>query len=172
MKQILVVKAERCLGCKSCEIACAIEHSKSQELVAALGESPAPQSRVRVLQGETFAVPLQCRQCEDAACVASCPTQALRRDHEGPVVLERSRCIGCMWCIEACPFGVITMDRNSGAVVKCDQCYERVAEGKMPACVTACPTSAIACRDLEAVVAEKRHAYLVQIERAVREEAS
>ena len=171
MKQMLIVKADRCLGCKSCEMACAVEHSEAENLEGAIQAQVKPQSRVRVMQGEGFAIPLQCRQCEDAACIASCPTQALCREEAGPVILDADRCIGCMWCVEACPFGVITMDNYGSGVVKCDQCYERVAQGKTPACVKACPTSAITYQDLKEVVADKRSAYLVRIERAAREEA-
>jgi len=62
MKGAIVVNAGRCQGCKTCEVACAIEHSQSKQLVAAIHETPAPVSRVCVEQGEGFAVPLQCRQ--------------------------------------------------------------------------------------------------------------
>ena len=172
MKQMLVVQVDKCVGCKSCEIACAVEHSASQVLPTAITESPSPQSRVHVMQGASFAAPLQCRQCEDAACVAVCPTRALQKDDEGPVVLERDLCIGCMWCVEACPFGVITVDSSGSAVVKCDQCYARAAQGRMPACVQACPTRAIEQRGLKDVVDGKRNAFMVQIERATQETTS
>jgi carbon-monoxide dehydrogenase iron sulfur subunit len=172
MKQMLVVRIERCLGCKTCELACAVEHSASRELEKAARETPAPQSRVHVMQGSGFAAPLQCRQCEDASCVAACPTGALlRHGQEEPVLLDRDRCIGCMWCVEACPFGVIAMDNGNGAVVKCDQCFERAQRGEPPVCVEACPTNALECQRLDAVVAEKRDAYLVRIERAAQEAA-
>lgn len=172
MKQMLVVQVDKCVGCKSCEIACAVEHSVSQSLTAAIQESPAPKARVHVMQGDAFAAPLQCRQCEDAACIAVCPTRALQKNTEGPVTLEQDLCIGCMWCVEACPFGVITVDSSGSAVVKCDQCYERAARGMMPACVEACPTRAIEQRELKDIVDGKRNAFMVQIERATQEIAS
>lgn len=167
MKGILVVSAERCLGCKSCELACAVEHSKSRDIFEAIQEYPAPRSRVDVQQGRDFAVPLQCRQCEDAPCVAVCPTKALcRSDTDSPVVIEDELCIGCKWCVLACPFGVITLDGRSHAIIKCDQCFERLERGEMPACVVSCPTKALQFRSLEDIVAEKREAYLVQVEQA------
>jgi len=167
MKQTLVVKVDRCLGCKSCEIACAVEHSNSRDLFEAVRERPAPQTRVCVVQGETFAAPLQCRQCEDAPCVAICPTHALHRNAEAPVMLDRELCIGCMWCVVACPFGVITLDRSGGAVIKCDQCFERAERGEVPACVEACPSGALELEDLDAVATGKQKAFLVQIERSL-----
>ena len=85
---MLVVKVDRCLGCKSCELACAVEHSASRDLYEAIHETPGPRARVRVSQGTTFAIPLQCRQCGDAPCVAICPTNALHRaDEESPVFI-------------------------------------------------------------------------------------
>lgn len=165
---MLVIKVEKCLGCKSCELACAVEHTDSKNLYTALHESPRPKSRVRVEQGAGFAVPLQCRQCSDAPCMAICPTTALYRvDADSPVMLEHERCIGCTWCLLACPFGVITLDATGGAVVKCDQCFERVQNGGLPACVTACPTGALEYKTVEEAVAEKRDASLLQIERAL-----
>ena len=165
MKGILVVRAERCLGCKSCETACAVEHSKSRDLYEAINEYPPPAARVDVAKGEGFVIPLQCRQCEDAPCVAVCPTEALlRADQDSPVVIDHDRCIGCKWCVIACPFGVITLDSRSRSIVKCDQCFERLERGDLPACVTACPTHALEYKSLDEVVAEKRGAFLLQIE--------
>ena len=167
MKRMLVVKADRCLGCKSCEIACAVEHSASRELFQAIREEIVPRTRVHVGQGEGFAVPLQCRQCEDAPCVTVCPTAALyRANADSPVILNHDLCIGCTWCVLACPFGVITLDAQSGVIVKCDQCFERVERGILPACVTGCPTRALEFESVEEVTAGKRSAYLLQIERS------
>lgn len=164
---MLVVKVDRCLGCKSCEIACAVEHSASRDLFQAIHETPRPLTRVHVGQGAGFAVPLQCRQCEDAPCMTVCPTQALyRANADSPVVLDQDRCIGCTWCVLACPFGVITLDDKSRAIVKCDQCFARVEAGKLPACVEGCPARALQFKTIEEVNADKRRAYLVQIEQA------
>jgi carbon-monoxide dehydrogenase iron sulfur subunit len=168
MKGMIVVRVDRCLGCKSCELACAVEHSKTKELMQALNEDVAPQSRVTVEQGCRFAVPLQCRQCEEAPCIAICPTNALyRADKDSPVVIDHGLCIGCKWCILACPFGVITLDSEGKTITKCDQCFERVERGELPACVSACPTRALQYKSLDEVISEKREATLLQIERSL-----
>mgnify|MGYP001572376780 CR=1 FL=1 len=165
MKGILVVKAHRCMGCKSCEIGCAVEHSRSRNLYEAIAEYPRPSSRVSVKSGEGFAVPLQCRQCENAPCVAVCPTRALyRKNEDSPVAIDQDLCIGCKWCVLACPFGVITLDDKSHTIVKCDQCMERLERGQLPACVVSCPTGALEFKCMEDVIAEKREAFLLQIE--------
>lgn len=168
MKGIIVVKVDRCLGCKSCELACAVEHSQSKTLPEAMHERPRPCPRVSVCKGARFAVPLQCQQCSQAPCVAACPTQALHRaDDDGPVVIDHELCIGCKWCILACPFGMIRLDEAERTIVKCDQCVERVERGELPACVQACPSGAIQFESVDDVIDEKRNATLLQIERTV-----
>ncbi|NIA12453.1 MAG: 4Fe-4S dicluster domain-containing protein [Nitrospiraceae bacterium] len=162
---MLVVNVRKCLGCKSCEVACAVEHSESRDLFTAIQEKPAPRTRVRVGQGEGFAVPLQCRHCEDAPCIKICPTAALyRADADSPVVLNQDQCIGCNWCVLACPFGVISFDAQGRTLLKCDQCFERVERGERPACVEGCPSGALAFKTADEVVAGKQAASLVQIE--------
>jgi carbon-monoxide dehydrogenase iron sulfur subunit len=132
-----------------------------------MGESPAPMARLKVARGMSFAVPLQCLQCEDAPCVEICATKALHRaDPNSPVVIEHELCIGCKCCLLACPFGVIRLDRQGRSIIKCDQCLDRVERGEQPACVSACPTGALGFRILEEILAEKQEAYLVQIERS------
>jgi len=144
MGKSIVVDVEKCLGCKSCEIACAVAHSQSGVLEEALTEQPRPQKRVTVESIEQFAVPLQCRHCEDAPCVAVCPTAAIQRQEaDGPVLIDQERCIGCKYCLAVCPFGVIDVSNDGRAVVKCDLCIERTKVGREPACVEACPTKAL-----------------------------
>ena len=168
MKGMIVTRPHRCLGCKACEIACALEHSRSRDLYQAMCESPAPSSRVEVAQGEAFVVPLQCRQCEDAPCATVCPKSALSRaDMESPIVLDHDLCIGCQWCVLACPFGLITLDENSKTIIKCDQCSERLKRGELPACVSACPTGALEFESSDKVVADTREKFLVRIERGL-----
>jgi len=144
MSKIIACRIQRCLGCRSCELACALEHSESKTLREAVRESPRPQRRVTVERAGAGGLPLQCRHCEDAPCIAVCPTDAMHRAEEGgPVAIEADRCIGCRMCILVCPFGVVSLRRDGRAVVKCDQCIERTQAGQKPACVAACPTGAL-----------------------------
>jgi len=155
--KIVVCRIERCLGCHSCEIACAVEHSVSKDLLGALAEEAPPQRRVRVEAGATGGLPLQCRHCEGAPCIAVCPSGALdRREDQGPVLLDSERCIGCKMCLMVCPFGVIDVSRDGKVVVKCDLCVERVAAGEEPACVSACPTKALVFITVEEYNKRKR----------------
>lgn len=143
-KGMIVCDPTRCLACRSCELACAVAHSRAKTLVGAITESPAPESRVSLEVAEDITLPLQCRHCEDAPCVVVCPTKALSKPAaEGPVLLDQQLCIGCKSCVLVCPFGVIHLSRDGKAMIKCDLCVERLAAGELPACVSSCPTGAL-----------------------------
>ena len=157
MKGVLFIDAGKCLGCKSCEIGCAVEHSQSKDLFMAILETPTPQSRVSVEIAGDVSVPLQCRHCEDAPCVAICPTKAIEKlGTEEPVLIKEELCIGCKWCILVCPFGVIKLSRDGRVITKCDLCLERIKEERNPACVESCPTGALLYKRIDEITAEKR----------------
>jgi len=153
----IVVRVERCLGCKSCEIACAVEHSSAKNLEDAVRTREKPGYRVHVEACGPRSVPVHCNHCQDAPCVMACPTGAVYRDTEdGPVLFDRERCIGCRMCVQACPFGVIAVGPEGKGVLKCDLCVERLAAGREPACVEACPTNALCFCEEDEVVVDKR----------------
>lgn len=155
-KNIIFVDVKKCLACKSCEIACAVEHSNSKDLKKAINEEPKPQPRVYLEGNKDFSMPLQCRHCEDAPCVRICPTGALEKTQDGPVVVQNELCIGCKWCILVCPFGVITMSKKGKMAIKCDLCIERLKNNQETACIQACPTGAIKRVSKEEITKEKR----------------
>ena len=157
MPKIIVVDEKRCLSCKQCMIECAMAHVDAETLVEALRGARAPQSRVHVEPIGDHGIPIQCRHCQDAPCQAVCPTGAIHRESEqGPVLLDAERCIGCKFCLLACPFGVISVSRDGRAMVKCDQCIERLEAGQEPACVAGCPTGALKFVEMETWLASRR----------------
>lgn len=151
MNQIFV-RPERCMGCKSCEIACAVQHSKGKTLLSAILESPPPMKRLFVESTEQIRMPVMCRHCEDAPCLNVCITGCLYRDDKGFVRRKKERCIGCWTCIMVCPFGVISRDKNKRIAVKCDRCHKL----DVPACVSACPTKALVLVDIDTLTKERR----------------
>jgi len=157
MGKIITINIEKCMGCKSCEIGCAVAHSSAKDLntIARLGERPGYRINVEVYGHKP--VPINCQHCEEPACMLACPTGALYRKAEGkPVLFDGERCIGCRMCVQACPFGVITLSPDGKRVLKCDLCIERLAAGKEPACVTACLTGALLFIDEEEANQVKR----------------
>lgn len=136
----IFVKTDRCVGCRSCMIACAVEHSESKTLFGAIAESPAPKSRVYV---EGVApdkkLPIVCRQCEAAPCMYACISGAISRNEQGVVVTDADKCIGCWTCVMVCPYGVIGRHLEIRKAYRCDRCPDR----DIPACVSACPTGAL-----------------------------
>lgn len=146
MKRIYC-QIEKCLGCRSCELACAVEHSQSRRLVEAMLEPSLPKSLIHVEmideEGTTYhyrTIALQCRQCEDAFCVQACISGGLQKDEEtGDVCVKPEKCVACWSCIMVCPFGAIVKHEGLHLALRCDLCPDR----EIPACVEACPTHAL-----------------------------
>jgi carbon-monoxide dehydrogenase iron sulfur subunit len=140
----ILVNEEVCTGCRACEIACVAWHE---------GHFGTATSRIRVTKIEHLGAdqPHVCRLCWRAPCVAACPTGALYREGvTEAVLLSADDCIGCSACVDACPFGVVTLHPESGLALICDLC------GGDPACTKRCATGAIVYTDLAAGSNAKR----------------
>ena len=159
MKRIWVDK-DKCVGCKTCEIQCAVERqSVSKTLTGAVRENPRPVPRVRVSGQTGFSLALQCRHCTDARCVMACPSGAMARDPEtGVVAVDAAKCRGCWMCVMACPIGAVVPSGDYHVAMKCDACTKM----EEPACVAGCPTGALICGeedDFRRILAVKRRQY-------------
>ena len=89
-----------------------------------------------------YFVPKLCNQCVDAPCNQVCPVHASIKSPEGIELVDSDRCIGCGYCVQACPYGIRYMNHETGVADKCNWCYHRVMRNEQPACVEACPTGA------------------------------
>jgi carbon-monoxide dehydrogenase iron sulfur subunit len=179
----LFVRPELCTGCKTCELACAVEHSRSKNLLGAMLESPPPHSRLYVEAAitspfEILKMPMTCRHCDPAPCIAACIPQAMHRTPDDVVINVggKHECIACGMCVMMCPFGMIarapafdglTATGSRVMALKCDLCPDR----DVPACVAACPTGAIvfAEGDEFAHQSRVRASFVLSQARAVRE---
>ncbi len=131
---------EACVGCHSCEVACAEQN-----------DTPVEQGwrRVGELEGGSFpdtrrfSLSMACNHCVEPTCLSGCPTSAYEKLGNGIVVHHPDDCIGCQYCIWNCPYEVPVFNPVRKIVSKCDMCRPRLEEGQSPACVLACPTKAI-----------------------------
>ena len=151
----VLVDTTNCVGCRSCELACA-EANKLPDPPAdvdfAAFRSTGPdqftvinQGTVKSAGGDDRFAKSQCMHCVEPACVAGCVVRALEKKKDGPVIYHADRCLGCRYCMVACPFGVPKYEYAKAVPIvrKCTFCAERQAEGKPPACADACPNGAL-----------------------------
>lgn len=145
--RFIIADATKCIGCRTCEVACAVSHHENQDCAALSPDEFI--SRIRVIKDHCWTTAVACHQCEDAPCANVCPVDAISREH-GHIFVEQTRCIGCKSCMLACPFGAmeVVSSRKKARAIKCDLCWHRETG---PACVEACPTKALQCMDVEKV---------------------
>ena len=143
----ILVDITKCIGCRSCEQACKQVHGFPMESEPKLSTTAFTVVEER---GHKF-VRRMCMHCQDPACASACLVGALKKTALGPVTYDASKCIGCRYCLVACPFNVprYQWSKLAPLVTKCDMCFARQEKGEPPACVEACPTGAsiVAWRD-------------------------
>jgi len=134
MEMVLDVDIEKCVGCRTCEVACSLKN---------LGNSNPNRSRIRVIRYEKRGefhnyVPMVCQQCSTPLCMEACPVKAISRSPEtDAMVVDEDTCVGCKVCSMACPIGGVSIDPVSHVAYKCDLC-----DGD-PECVKYCDVEAI-----------------------------
>jgi formate dehydrogenase iron-sulfur subunit len=158
MSKGILYDATICIGCRLCEKACA-ERNGLPYNDAIASEEKQSEHKFTFVQtnGDKFMRHL-CMNCADPTCASVCPVAALHKTPEGPVTYSASRCIGCRYCMLACPFSVpkYEWDKTFPLVRKCDMCADRVAKGLQTACAQACPTGATKFGDRDALIAEAK----------------
>lgn len=156
MKAAILTDLTKCIGCGACALACReINGLPSVEDPSRLSH----ESWAVVRKQGGVNIRQHCMHCLDPACVSVCPVAALHKTPEGPVIYREDRCIGCRYCMLACPFGIPKYEWDSPLpkVQKCIMCYEkRIKQGQQPACTAACPTGATKFGDREALIHEAR----------------
>ncbi len=153
-----------CIGCRTCMIGCVVAH-EGKRIFEVDPDSYDFNPRLHVVRTVRLSVPVQCKHCENPACMAVCPVGAIsQKDH--CVIIDQDKCMGCKSCMDACPFGAINMTERKGHIQadgtlkktanKCDLCYGLPGG---PACVRVCLTEALTLiteEDLETAMERKR----------------
>lgn len=129
-RNFISVDPSKCIGCSVCEFICALEKE---------GEPNPIKSRIRVIHlNPIFNLVVVCRFCEKAPCVRACPRNAIKQSEKGGIlIIDETKCDGCVLCIQACPFGGIMLDPDKGVVIACDLC------NGAPKCIEFCPEEAL-----------------------------
>lgn len=171
----VLVDTTVCIGCRKCEWACKNAHDMPSgsideyENESVFDNKRRPDySALTVINkyqndktGSPINVKVQCMHCDQPACVSACIVGAFSKKENGSVVWDESKCIGCRYCMVACPFQIPSFDYHKALepeIRKCDFCFDRTAEGKLPACIEICPVEAITYgrrEDLVQVAQEK-----------------
>jgi formate dehydrogenase iron-sulfur subunit len=158
MSKAILYDSTLCIGCKACEGGCAERWGLPYgDKVAAEEKLSAHKLTAVETHGERFSRRL-CMHCAEPTCVSVCPVGALQKTSLGPVVYDAEKCMGCRYCIQACPFQVPTYEWNQRLpkMRKCDMCYERQSQGKQTACSEACPVGATKSGERDQLLAEAR----------------
>lgn len=142
----MLLDVTKCVGCMACRIACQMQN-----------DLPPKEAFIKYYESEkgTFPnvtsefVPVQCQHCTDAPCVHVCPTGASQTRDDGIVVVDEKKCIGCKYCMAACPYDARITFHETGTVEKCIFCFPLVEAGEKPACVTTCITHCRVFGDLD-----------------------
>lgn len=171
MAKAVLVDLTHCIGCRGCQVACKEWNERSAKKTVFKGDYTNPTSlssdcytHIRFTEFEKSGQPAwsfvknQCLHCKEPACASVCPVAALEKTTAGPVVYHFERCIGCRYCMTACPFHIPKYEWESAKpwVQKCSFCSERIKDGMIPACVKVCPTGTMFYDEYDKVVSEAK----------------
>lgn len=157
-----VIDTTRCIGCGACVRACKVENDVPDTFFRTWVERfeidadhkvhvDAPNGALESFQSDAlgsgevvkaFFVPKICNHCRNSACTQVCPVGATFHSPDGVVLIDKDHCVGCGYCVQACPYGCRYIDHDAGTADKCTFCYHRIHKGELPACVASCPRGA------------------------------
>ena len=158
-RKAILFDSTLCVGCGACYEACKEKNGLARTSTAFLRDTLSADTYTVVNRRAGRYVRRLCMHCEEPTCVSVCPVAALTKTAAGPVTYDESKCMGCRYCMQACPFNVPRYewdDPITPRVKKCNLCDDRVAAGLPTACSAVCPTGATKFGDREALIAEAR----------------
>ncbi len=173
MAKGVLVDLTKCIGCRGCQVACKEWNERKARKTTMTGEYTNPPdlssdcyTHIKFIESDNGGTPVwnfvkrQCLHCKEPACVSVCPVTALKKTDAGPVVYDFDRCIGCRYCMLACPFHIPKYEWEKALpwIQKCTFCSERMKEGQTPACIKTCPTGTMTYGDRDELLqtAKKR----------------
>lgn len=155
---VITFDRDRCISCFACEAHCSAKNKTPKG--ARLGQMVVVGPVNRSGTPRYLNMYMTCFHCAKPWCVKACPTGAMTRREDGLVFVEKDLCVGCKACMQACPWRIPQWNEEEGKVIKCDNCLDRVDEGKKPACVEACCGHALDYVEVNEASAKTREAYV------------
>ena len=169
-KNAMLIDTSKCIACRGCQVACKewndLRAGKTKLIPGTYQNPPAIAANTWTIvryseksddNGTRWLFRKeQCLHCDQASCVEVCPTGAMAKHYDEFVEVDQEWCIGCRYCVQACPFGAVQFDETTGTVKKCTLCIDRVLTGLEPACVKACPSGALSFGDREKLLTVAR----------------
>lgn len=154
----MLYDSTKCIGCRACQNACKEWNGNPPQAGPDLSADTWTLIQMAKPEGsdELAFLKRQCMHCLHPACVSACPVGALQQTEQGAVVYDPDRCIGCRYCMVACPFGVpkFEWEESLPYIRKCTFCIDRLEDGLEPACAAACPVGALVFGERESLIAE------------------
>ncbi|HET9531588.1 MAG TPA: 4Fe-4S dicluster domain-containing protein [Blastocatellia bacterium] len=158
-KKAILFDSTLCTGCGACYSACKEKNNLPQTSAAFLTDKLSARTYTVVNRRNGRYVRRMCMHCQEPTCVSVCPVGALVKTSSGPVLYDASKCMGCRYCMQACPFNIPQYewdDSLTPRVQKCTLCSDRISEGLPTACATVCPTGATKFGDREQMIEEAK----------------
>lgn len=133
----MVVDLRKCIGCQACTVSCSMEN------LPPIGQFRTTVLQYEVSQGDDLppamlSLPRLCNHCDEPPCVPVCPVQATFQRTDGVVLIDNERCVGCGYCVQACPYDARFINHETQTADKCTFCEHRLEAGLLPACVESC----------------------------------
>ncbi|MBC7907669.1 MAG: 4Fe-4S dicluster domain-containing protein [Rhodospirillaceae bacterium] len=141
----MVVDVRKCIGCQACTISCIMENKVPENSYRTIVATYEVKDGDRV---GTYVLPRLCNHCSNPPCVPVCPVGATFQQKDGAVVVDGDRCVGCAYCVQACPYDARFINHETNTADKCTFCAHRLAAGLLPACVETCVGGARTFGDL------------------------
>ena len=153
MTKAIITDLNRCVGCLACSVACKAVNNvpigSYWNKVVRVGPNPIPGGSGQYPDVYMYVLPISCQHCENPECVKVCPTEASHVAEDGSIQIDKEKCIGCQFCVMACPYGVRYLNEEEKVVEKCTLCEQKIAQGELPQCVAQCGSRARFFGDLE-----------------------
>ena len=153
----MLVDVRKCIGCQACTVSCIMENAVPENSFRTIVSTyVVQQQEAGQTTAATYVLPRLCNHCDNPPCVPVCPVGATFKRDDGVVLVDGDRCVGCAYCVQACPYDARFINHDTGKADKCTFCAHRVEAGLLPACVETCVGGARIFGDLNDADGELR----------------